>query len=435
MPLSVEDRICICCVASSEAQLYILNNGDLHDCSVHGHTGDKTISLRHLAEFFGDRFPSFYGPGSYKREFDGPNDDNGHDVQQGQSAREVLEDDLACDDPEIAETITRYLHERDRPSRPGDPDDVLLWHDDQVFEADASAGSHAHSWQWFVERISHERRFFDPEAMGVLDELFGDDVRASWSTTEDPVRKIEPGKVKIFRARLARDRSEAKRFLGDPVLHLRPPPAPIASAGRLNPHGIRRFYGGLAKETCVAELRPAVGDLVVIGEFELLEPILVYDFSVFERDFFVPNMFDESVSRNDFVLRNFLYELHDDLTRPIASNDEPLDYIPTQMIAEYLEQEIRLDGIVTKSAQTNDESLNITLFGANGLIEGDELGLNEGDSGDQDGTDIDFTPAVSFESKVKKHEHMPTLRLFDSSVQCVRITASKYESENFYMTL
>ena len=81
----------------------------------------------------------------------------------------------------------------------------------------------------------------------------------------------------------------------------------------------------------------------------------------------------------------FLQSFAAEISRPIQAHEEPLEYIPTQAVAEYLAGELKLDGIIYPSAQLggmedNDDVVeedeeqdrfarkNIALFDAAGIV-------------------------------------------------------------------
>ena len=91
----------------------------------------------------------------------------------------------------------------------------------------------------------------------------------------------------------------------------------------------------------------------------------------------------------DFVSKRlgFLRILEQEISLPIQSRDEALDYIPTQVFAEYVRFVLGLDGVLYRSAQTGEapgpgqlhgpvlelSDRNIVLFGAAALATSDPL--------------------------------------------------------------
>lgn len=128
----------------------------------------------------------------------------------------------------------------------------------------------------------------------------------------------------------------------------------------MNASGISVFYGATNPETVLAEIRPPVGSKALIGKFEILRPLRMLDISAFNSSFFEGSIFDtmyaELLSRSIF-LRN----LSQRMTRAIMPDDELFDYLPTQVIADFLGSELKFDGIIFPSAQSK-EGLNIALF-------------------------------------------------------------------------
>ena len=433
-----DDRICIACVGDPITKQFILNNGDLQDCSRHGDVGKNTISIAEMGNAFAEAFHTYYSPSStYRREFDGPDDDNGHDVLKGQNSNEILEENLGSEYPKIAEGIINYLIDGEPRGKPGDPEE-RGWDFDALYEYQGiSTHQHDHSWQWFKDHIAHERRFFGKEALGVLDELFGHESSINWIGVDSPIQTIQSEERVIYRGRIARNKEEVEKFLADPISQLSPPPPPLATAGRLNPHGIRRFYGAFDVETCIRELRPAIGDLVIITEFNIKKPIQVYDFTVFKDGFLTPNLFDENTSWEDLSKRRFLYDLHKDITQPVTGHSEPLSYLPTQMIAEFSEHEMLVEGVITYSSQVDDEDAeNITLFKGNGLIEGDQVYELKSEQNFEDFTQFDTFFSFGKESKIENEIEVvdnSVLKLNATSTKIIEITGNKYEWNETYL--
>lgn len=60
----------------------------------------------------------------------------------------------------------------------------------------------------------------------------------------------------------------------------------------------------------------------------------------------------------------FLRRLSKLMSNPVMPDDEPMDYLITQAIADYLatESKITFDGIMYPSVQVNNEHINVVLF-------------------------------------------------------------------------
>ncbi len=124
-------------------------------------------------------------------------------------------------------------------------------------------------------------------------------------------------------------------------------PAPRRKAwfsNRMSPAGIPMFYGAGDPDTAVAETyAPKAGEpaVVTLGLFMAAREMLVLDLTDLPA---VPSLFDEGRRH----LRSGISFLHDfvhDLTKPIARDGrEHIDYVPTQVVSEYLRHVFKAEG-------------------------------------------------------------------------------------------
>ena len=156
---------------------------------------------------------------------------------------------------------------------------------------------------------------------------------------------------------------ELKSILELPSREIGPPPSKLAKAGRMNPQGISVFYGAMDKHTCMSEVRAPVGSSVVVGKFELLTTIRLLDLDALAGVYAGGSIFDP-----DYIERKgraaFFRHLVSEISRPVMPQDEGLEYLSTQAVAEYLAQKTnpRIDGIIFRSSQTGGEGRNLVLF-------------------------------------------------------------------------
>ena len=257
--------------------------------------------------------------------------------------------ELAGIDVDVAEAIVEILAEEERY-------DVA--HDGTVAYYDEGGGyvgtplyTHEHFYQWaqFEERLKHRSRFFDPQASHDLADMLTD-LPDKWMQISDgPVLTLPAGTL-VYRARRVTTEHQASVLCAEPGKELGPPPREKRLGGRLNAAGIAVFYGGLSPDVCVAETRPPVGSLVVVGEFETLEPLRVFDLTAFDRhspsgSLFCPG-FEDELSR-----WRFLQTFHQLVSQPVHPQQEFIDYVPTQVVAEYLANVSEYAGLVYRSAQ------------------------------------------------------------------------------------
>jgi DNA-directed RNA polymerase subunit RPC12/RpoP len=223
------------------------------------------------------------------------------------------------------------------------------------------------SWAFFCREIKYNSRFFNQAIEQVLDEIF--DGIASFKTFagKSIVRVAGPNSENpvIFRARVSQTKESLDQILKAPAKELASPPPKNAKHGRMNATGISVFYGATDAETCIAEVRPPVGSHVVVGKFKITRDINILDLNVLSKIYFKVSYFD-SESRARLGHAAFLRHLVGELTKPVMPDEEVFEYLPTQIVAEYLAAKVepRLDGIIFDSSQTQGQGQgqNIILF-------------------------------------------------------------------------
>jgi RES domain len=138
--------------------------------------------------------------------------------------------------------------------------------------------------------------------------------------------------------------------------------------------GISVFYGALAPNVALAEIRPPVGSRVMVGKFDVVRPLKILDVEAL-RSVLVKGSIFESDHIRRLERAKFLGRLSERITRPVMPNDEPSDYLITQAIADYLASQVGLDGILYPSAQVTGakKNKNIVLFHSSSRVEPLEL--------------------------------------------------------------
>ena len=116
-------------------------------------------------------------------------------------------------------------------------------------------------------------------------------------------------------------------------------------------------------------------------------------------------------------LWKFMTTFMNEIARPCLPDDEHLDYVPTQVVSEYLthlhkfkrgESDKTIDAIIYRSAQ-NGNGKNIAIFGNAGAVRGASSGS-----------------AQSF-SRAK-----PALQVVDGSLNSYQVTAVRNDADEAY---
>lgn len=223
-------------------------------------------------------------------------------------------------------------------------------------------------WEKLAEQLIHENRFFNLEAKKILDALFKDIENICFPNEDSLIIKIGLGNPinEIYRARSFSALTEVPKAIERPDLHIGPPPSKFAGNGRLNSKHQSVFYGALDEDTMFAEIRPSVGSYVVYSKFELLNEINILNLSNL-RSLLEDGAVYDSINKGDLeILTNMMF-LGEHMGRPIQPENNSIEYIVTQAIADYLSS-ININGIAYRSAQ-NKEGVNIAIFHSSSKIE------------------------------------------------------------------
>jgi RES domain-containing protein len=253
-------------------------------------------------------------------------------------------------------------------------------------------------WRGIERSLKSETRFFNQGAEAFLDRLFANlDNRVT--RDGNPVVVVagpDTAFTSFFRARAFHKSNELDAAMIRPDLNLGPPPAQYARAGRMNAHGISMFYGATDKGVAIAEVRPPVGSRALVGEFQLTRPVRLLDVAALQSVYIEGSIFDPAYL-DQLSLAKFMERLSERITMPVMPDDEPTEYLITQMIADYLARRPApaLDGILFPSVQTPGEHRNVVLFHhasrveALEIPEGTELSARQVDS-TEDGDEPDY---------------------------------------------
>lgn len=217
-------------------------------------------------------------------------------------------------------------------------------------------------WQAVSSQLTHGQRFFNNNAKTFFETLIFEAMWGAEKRHESPaaVRELPAGS-KLFRARISSSQADIVKFKARPQKELGAPPRDRAANNRMSAAGVSLFYAAGDVETCIAEVRPSIGDEVVVGEFTSTENLKFFDFSVLETLEHEPiSWFSASYDRRS-SRRMLLSYLHDLIARPVRAHDT--DYVMTQALAEYIRYcQYGFDGVAFRSVQRSGGGINYVLF-------------------------------------------------------------------------
>lgn len=216
------------------------------------------------------------------------------------------------------------------------------------------------SWIGIKEHTKHKARYFDHKKSTF-----------KLSQALEPFKKIYKSlkinlKTKeVYRARLINSQKEKEDIVKSPETELGKAPKEVVKNNRFSPIGISYGYFSFDEITAMYEVRAEPTNELSIGTFEMEEKLSLVDLrklhslssELYEKSL---NPFDKD---NFNILLTDIYEFITDISKPINVNDTLLEYVPTQIMAEYI-WSLGYDGFIFDSSQ-NKGGENLVLFGDN----------------------------------------------------------------------
>ena len=170
----------------------------------------------------------------------------------------------------------------------------------------------------------------------------------------------------IFRARPIKFKKDEEDINQKPERELGKVPLDklkyAAKNNRFSPIGISYGYYSFDKQTILSEVRANIHDKVAMGQFQLSKHSKLIDFRKVSIDKYL-NPFCDNFDSNIYCEVNFIKAFITDISKPINDNETALEYVPTQIIAEYI-WSLGYDGFIFDSSQ-NKGGENLVLFGEN----------------------------------------------------------------------
>lgn len=355
--------VCDECISDDVLSDEIETQGEVRECDYCSEDQRPTVSISWLAKRVDGVWKELIGEAEPMPFVD--DDDRMNWVADGDGATTLLSEMMVAADDQIAEDVLEFLgseHQFDIHDGGFDCYDTT---EEKYFIRLPDDRQYRDLWQSFCEALKHGRRFFSDVAEARLDEILGPILRGENTDYGAAIRTITPQDDDrfVYRARIANDDESRRAIFAAPIKQLGPPPPGQCTAGRMNVSGIPVFYGSFDVATCVAETRVPVGGSSIVGRFEVARPLRLLDLTQLSSIENRLSYFHPDYLRAQ-AYRSYLQGLHDEIKRPIIPGREALEYLPTQVVAEYLwtREENRVDGIIFGSAQMSGAHSNLVLF-------------------------------------------------------------------------
>lgn len=353
--LKGENMICADCIKPEPLKFYINQHGDHARC-LYCSNQTHCTPKNELIAYISDRFSESYCHTDRLSEYEQAMVfDASSGIVDIHWLETIVLEHFELGNEELADEVIEYIG-----SNLEKPDDGSTH---TYFLNDGTQEHNVYQVQWesFRQDIVHGHRFFSNTAYSFLDSLFN---------FISPANLLEPKLIKVldsgdvvYRARLARDEAEQKKISERPASELGPAPRDRASSQRMTPSGISALYCSFERNTCLSELRPIAGDIVISGAFKphnILKLLQLNELDKLNRSDLTPLTPGFSDASHAF---EFLKQLIHKMSKPKGRQDE-LSYISTQVVFEYLRKKFntQIDGITYPSVQTGYKGINLVLF-------------------------------------------------------------------------
>lgn len=363
----MDSAICFECIEDFYLKEIVKNDGEPLQCSVCNEESHNAITVEDLGKRMEPIMRQHFSQGPFRTMLG--EDDSKWDEQEGDSlswaVQVVLGQSFSFEDEIIGAVMEA------EGCWPADGDECF-WDDTSLYvENRVNCEHYFHQWNQTLNELKYGRRFFSSTAQTLFSKLFDgiENLKVRNRKKSHPVIRYLPTGTRLYRSRICTSQSMRRDISSDPFKHVGPPPKDCARPGRMNPEGVVMFYGAREESTCLAEIRPALGNEIAIITLETTQPLRLLDFSRLERaqnvkvlSYFQPD-FSEQVEKH-----HFLRHIHRLISQHVVPGRES-DYLITQTMAEYLAHVYHkpFDGILFASSQ-HGKGANVVLFAEANLL-------------------------------------------------------------------
>ncbi len=360
---------CIHCFSDEYLRRFVQENGQSGNCQYCGTQKTTTISTAVIGDFVRDKLICAY---TRSTSDVGPYDSEDKvylwgDPTDGLYAWEILLSEecvlssRAWTDDSVAEKLAQDLVMDSGP----DSRDIAQGADDWLggdallvlrnkFFGPQDTGFHE-GWHGLKERLQRAR-FFDCPSHG---ESRAEILRPVLDLIEQATITLDAG-TSLWRARRIYD--DRPPPVGElKATEIGPAPPRLTNGKRMSPPGISYMYLASDGDTACAEVAwEHVDSRVWLGEFNLRSELKILDLTgktaAYAGSIFSPT-YDHSLRWAPQIMHGFANEI----SKPIEGTQEELEYVPTQVLSEYVRLFAGVNGIAYKSAK-RATAVNYVLF-------------------------------------------------------------------------
>ena len=216
------------------------------------------------------------------------------------------------------------------------------------------------NWDRFSQEVKHSLRFFDTNNLNRKEELQKLDRFFERICISDLKREV-------FRSRgIHEDAIETVK--SNPETELGIAPSKLAKHNRFSPTGISYMYLASDEQTAIHEVFDEIYYIYPVGQFELKENLKIIDLRKSSVNNYIEkytNPFSNEFESSIFCASEVIEKFVEEIQKPIDNESKDLEYLPTQILAEYI-RFLGYKGFIFDSSK-NIDGYNIVLF-ANEVI-------------------------------------------------------------------
>ena len=193
-----------------------------------------------------------------------------------------------------------------------------------------------YSWSLFCDIVRADsdmtgdfQDIFEDEEELIVPDLMLDELGKTLGAVEEQIVKtIASGHLCRARCHLPEESPAHAAELGSP-------PACKATNSRMSPAGVSMFYAAETEHTAIAEVNCNCDEAITTGRWRSCRPITYIDLLATHH---IPSIFDRN-RREERIRLLFLSSFAINIAEPLVDDDDLTQYIPTQMVTEYIQNQ------------------------------------------------------------------------------------------------
>ncbi len=359
----MSNAVCWRCIEDEYLKKIVQEKGEPEECSLCHGDRENAVTAEGLAEILDPVVRENFAQGPVEPSIGEGDDDRVYYEQKGDPLSFHLQDVIG-QFLGFEEEVVRALV-RNEDVWPQDGEEAFFDGSQDYVPIPVRPQSYHEEWNFVTEDLKHRRRFFSSAAASLFRGLLEGVEEMPWwnseTRAEERVVWELPAGSKLFRARIWPSALTVIEASKDPLKHIGPPSPSEARAGRMNVDGVVAFYGAMDCKTCLAEVRPALGNDTAVITLSTTKSLRLLDFTRLEKSHRKLSYFQPDFAKQ-CEKGAFLRQLQNLISQPVVPGREQ-EYLITQTMAEYLAHvhATPFEGVLYKSVQRSG-GINIVLF-------------------------------------------------------------------------